>query len=96
MKFDWDETKNRSNELKHGLNFSEACELFTNTQDYLEIYDAAHSDSEDRFLAIGEIQRGTAVVVYTEREGDVIRIIGARFATKTEQDRYRDFKAGIL
>ena len=96
MKFEWDSTKNRSNELKHGLGFSEACELFTNDQEYLEIYDAPHSDDEDRFLAIGEIQRGVAVVVFTERIGDVIRIIGARFAMKNEQDRYREFKARMI
>ena len=96
MKFEWDSTKNRSNELKHGLGFSEACELFTSDREYLEIYDAPHSDDEDRFLAIGEIQRGVTVVVFTEREGDVIRIIGARFATKNEQDRYREFKAKMI
>jgi uncharacterized DUF497 family protein len=96
VKFEWDVTKSRNNELKHGLDFSEACELFTSHKEYLEIYDASHSDNEDRFLAIGEIRRGIAVVVFTERDGDVVRIIGARFATKNEQDRYRDFKARML
>jgi len=59
------------------------------TQDiYLEIFDAAHSDAEDRFIAIGEIDRGIAVVVYTEREEDLIRIIGARFANERERERF--------
>ena len=30
-----------------------------------------------------------AVVVYTEREDDVVRIIGARFATTRERERFR-------
>ena len=50
----------------------------------MEIFDAAHSDNEDRFIAIGEIGRGIAVVVYTEREKDLIRIIGARDAWNTQ------------
>lgn len=66
--------------------------LFTSDEDYLEIFDTVHSDMEDRFLAIGEIRRGNAVVVFTERDGDLIRIIGARFATKREQDCYYSYR----
>jgi uncharacterized DUF497 family protein len=92
MGFEWDDAKDRSNQKKHGLSFSEAARLFQSSQDYLEIFDAAHSQAEDRFIAIGEIDRGIVVVVYTEREDDLIRIIGARFATKREQERYREHK----
>ncbi len=91
MRFEWDDTKDRSNQSKHGLSFSEAKQLFKGSQDYLEIFDASHSDVEDRFIAIGEIRRGIAVVVYTEREEDLIRIIGARFATRQERERYRAY-----
>ncbi|XOV90761.1 MAG: BrnT family toxin [Pseudomonadota bacterium] len=77
--------------MKHGLSFSEASDLFKNDSEYLEIFDATHSELEDRFLSIGEIRRGIAVVVFTERDGDTIRIIGARFATKAEQDRYFEY-----
>lgn len=90
MRFEWDDAKDRSNQKKHGLSFSEAAQLFKGSQDYLEIFDAAHSDAEDRFIAIGEIDRGIAVVVYTEREDDLVRVIGARFATKRERERYRE------
>ena len=41
---------------------------------------------EDRFIAI---DRGLVVVVYTEREEDLIRIIGAGLANKHEQASYR-------
>jgi uncharacterized DUF497 family protein len=51
----------------------------------------AHSEFEDRFIAIGPIDRGIVVVVYTEREEEVIRIIGARLATKREQALYRSY-----
>lgn len=89
MKFEWDDTKDRSNQKKHGLSFSQASRLFESGQDYLEIFDSAHSETEDRFIAIGAIDSGIAVVIYTEREDDLIRIIGARFATKREQEQYR-------
>jgi uncharacterized DUF497 family protein len=51
--------------------------------------DADHSESEDRFIAIGPIDRGIVVIVYTEPEEDLIRIIGARLANKREQALYR-------
>ncbi len=89
MRLEWDEAKDRSNQRKHGLSFAEAKQLFEGSQDYLEIFDAAHSDVEDRFIAIGEIDRGIGVVVYTEREEGLIRVIGARFATRRERERYR-------
>ena len=88
MNFEWDDAKARGNLNKHGISFSEAKELFESDRDYLEIFDSDHSVSEDRFIAIGEIRRGVAVVVFTEREEDVIRIIGARLATSREQQKY--------
>ncbi len=59
--------------------------------DYLEIFDSEHSDIEDRFIAIGPIERGLVVIVYTERNEDTIRIIGARWANKREQSLYRSY-----
>ncbi|MEQ8860352.1 MAG: BrnT family toxin [Pseudomonadales bacterium] len=90
MRFEWDDAKDRSNQQKHGLSFSEAIQLFQSGQDYLEIFDVAHSQEEDRFIAIGELHRGVAVVIYTERDEDVVRIIGARMATNRERDRFRE------
>jgi uncharacterized DUF497 family protein len=73
----------------HGVSFEEARGLFVSNVNYLEIFDSDHSDFEDRFIAIGPIRRGLVVVIYTEREEDIIRIIGARFANKNEQSLYR-------
>ena len=89
MRFEWDDAKDRSNQRKHGLSFSEAKQLFKGNKDYLEIFDVSYSDVEDRFIAIGAIRRGVVVVVYTERDEDLIRIIGARFATKRERERFQ-------
>lgn len=89
MRFEWDEAKNLANQRKHGLSFDEARELFVSGRDYLEFFDADHSDLEERFIAIGPIRRGLVVVVWTERDDGTIRIIGARWATREEQARFR-------
>ena len=89
MEFEWDDAKDLTNQRKQGLSFAEAQQLFESGADYLEIFDAEHSEFEDRFIAVGPIDRGLVVVVYTEREEDLIRIIGARLANKGEQTLYR-------
>jgi putative transcriptional regulator len=49
---------NLANRRSHGLSFEEAAEFFTSGIDYLEIFDEVHSDTEDRFIAVGPIRRG--------------------------------------
>ncbi len=91
MEFEWDDEKAATNQHKHGVSFDEAQELFTSRNDYLELYDENHSTYEDRFIAIGPIQRGLVLIVWTERVNAVVRIISARWATKREQDMYRSY-----
>jgi uncharacterized DUF497 family protein len=85
----WDRAKNLANRKNHGISFQEASELFTSGTDYLELFDDAHSDDEDRFIAIGPIRRGLVLVIWTERDEDVVRIISARWATPSEQALFR-------
>ncbi|HYC88000.1 MAG TPA: BrnT family toxin [Thermoanaerobaculia bacterium] len=82
------EAKNLANLRKHGVSFEEASELFRSGVDYLEIFDDEHSVTEDRFIAIGPIQRGLVLIVWTERDEETIRIISARWATNREQNLY--------
>ena len=84
MPFEWDDAKDEANRERHGLSFEDVVELFTSGVDFLDIYDESHSDEEDRFIAIGPIHTGVVVVVYTERQDDIVRIISARSATKKE------------
>ena len=90
----WDESKSRTNRKKHGVSFEEASALFHRGGDYLEIFDDAHSDEEDRFIAIGPIKKGLVLVVYTERDEDTVRLISARWATKREAGLYRNHIQG--
>lgn len=66
MRYEWDEQKNVANQRSHGISFEEASALFESGVDYLEIFDAAHSIEEDRFIAIGPISRGLVLVVWTD------------------------------
>ena len=53
MDFEWDDEKDLSNQQKHGLSFRDARKLFESGAQYLEIFDENHSETEDRFIAIG-------------------------------------------
>lgn len=92
MRFEWDPGKAEANRKKHGVSFEEATALFVDDANCLEIFDEEHSDEEDRFIALGTIKRGVVVVVYTEPEADVVRILSARMATKSERKRFEQFE----
>ena len=89
MRREWDPAKDRINQAKHGVSFTDAAELLASDTDYLEIYDMEHSLNEDRFIAIGPSRLGLLVVVYTEVSEEVIRIVSARKATRQENRRYQ-------
>lgn len=89
MRFEWNDEKDLSNQEKHGLSFQEAKRLFESGVDYLEIFDPEHSESEDRFIAIGSVDQRLVVVWYAEPEEGVTRIIGARLANKRERELFR-------
>ena len=94
MQFEWDDEKEKINIAKHGIDFTTAARVFKD-ENRLELYDEAHSDTEDRYITIGIID-GVAylvMVVYTERE-EAIRLISARKATKQEGRMYYDYSQG--
>lgn len=86
MHFEWDEAKNRINIQKHGIDFNDAVDIFKHPM--LSLIDGKEDYEEERWIAIGWIKAMMGVVIYTEREGDVIRIISARKATKNEVRHY--------
>ncbi|CAN7575349.1 BrnA antitoxin family protein [Caballeronia sp. LjRoot29] len=60
MKFEWDEAKNRSNIRKHGIDFTDAVEIFKHTA--LTAADGREDFGEDRWIAFGWMQLIVAVV----------------------------------
>lgn len=89
MLFEWDDEKEKINIKKHKLSFSTAALVF-NDKNRIWWYDDLHSDDEDRYITIGMISQkpNIVMVVYTERNGDKIRIISARAAQKNEKEAY--------
>ena len=89
MIFEWDENKNKINIAKHGIDFAEASSTFYDDEAIL-FDDPDHSEDEERFLLIGMSKtiRMLTVCHCYRAEGEVIRIISARKATKTEKEYY--------
>lgn len=54
----------------------------------LALRDERFEYPEARWIGMGWINAWVSVVAYTERQGDVIRIISARRATRLEVTRY--------
>jgi uncharacterized DUF497 family protein len=92
LRLEWDSAKNDENFEKHGISFDDASKLLLAAADSMEVFDNAHSDEADRFVAIGPSARGIIVVVFTECDEEAIRIISARAATRRERRRYEAWK----
>jgi len=76
-RFEWDDAKDRENQKKHGLSFSEAQFAFADPNRVIA-RDLEHSKDEERLYCFGRLNNGTATVRFTIRRG-VIRIFGAGY-----------------
>lgn len=90
IEFQWDDNKARINSEKHGVTFQEAKTVFYD-EFADQFFDQKNSDKEDRFLLLGRsVHSRILMVCHCYRESDeVIRIISARKATKSETRFYR-------
>lgn len=89
IRFEWDPAKDAANRRKHGVSFEEAATVFEDEHALL-IDDPEHSADEDRFvlLAVSAAVR-ILIVCHCYRESDeLIRIISARKADRSEQREY--------
>jgi len=94
LHFEWDGAKALSNERKHGVAFTLALTIFRDPR-IQTMFDDDHSDSEERWVALGSASNGVAlVVVHTWKEMDAtdvqVRIISARRANATERAAYEE------
>jgi len=89
MRFEWDETKSQANLRKHRVSFDEAETTFFDDE-ALVYEDPDHSPDEERFLLLGMSSnlRVLLVVHCLRQDGQAIRIISARKATKSERSNY--------
>jgi uncharacterized protein len=90
IEFEWSPPKAAANLKKHGVSFEEAQTVFYD-EFAVQFYDEEHSPDEDRFLLLGlSTEANLLLVCHCERgDGEVIRIISARRATKRESAFYR-------
>ena len=87
MEFEWDEKKNSENIRKHGLDFTDARQVFQNPV-FVKL-DDREDYGEDRWIGIGMMPNGIVVVfAFTEKDEETIRMISMRKATKNERTRY--------
>ncbi len=91
ISFEWDDEKNQSNFEKHKVWFEEAQTVWADEKS-AEFFDETHSDSEDRYIRIGFSSRERILlIIFCERsDGDAVRIISARKATKFERGIYEE------
>ena len=92
--FEWDSHKAESNLKKHGVTFEQAATVFLDAQ-ALTLFDAAHSEYEERWFTLGYANDDALLAVahtYTVTGSTTarVRIISARPATKQERRYYAD------
>lgn len=89
MRFQWDPRKAKLNLIKHEVSFEEATTAF---RDPLSVTasDPDHSLDEKRFLTFGLSSKGRLLQISHTERGELIRIINARLATKSERKIYEE------
>jgi uncharacterized DUF497 family protein len=90
MKFQWDPKKAKNNLRKHDVSFEEAVTVFKDPLAFI-FDDTEHSESEHREIVIGFSALSKLLLVcFVEKQGDIIRIISARKATRKEKEDYEE------
>lgn len=92
IRFGWDADKAEANLKKHGVSFEEAQSVFFDEHAVQFFNEDSSLLEEDRFLMLGlSFNLRILVVCHCVRENDeLIRIISARKATKSEANFYND------
>jgi uncharacterized DUF497 family protein len=93
IQFQWDQNKNLENIKKHRISFEEAKTVFFDENARL-ISDPEHSINEERFIILGISNKLRILIVIHAYKGndEIIRIISARKATKSESKYYSKVK----
>jgi uncharacterized DUF497 family protein len=82
--FEWDQSKEKLNKEKHGLDFDTASCIW---DDVVIERNDPRNYGETRIVADGVVDGRVLAVVYTWR-GDARRIISARRADRNEREKY--------
>lgn len=88
INFDWDDRKEADNIENHGVDFSEAREVFYDplSQEFID-----EESVEERWILIGTSKRGRLLLIIFQHVDDsTARIISARSATTHERQDYEE------
>jgi uncharacterized DUF497 family protein len=85
--FQWDEGNIEKNWLAHQVSPTECEQLFFN-QPLIVVADMVHSDTEERFFALGHTDAGRLLFIAFTRRGELIRVISARDMSRKERKEY--------
>jgi uncharacterized DUF497 family protein len=85
--FDWDEGNSKKNWIKHKVTPAECEQIFFN-QPLLIKDDAQHSETEKRFLALGQTDKNRSLFIAFTLRNDLIRVISARDMSRKEREAY--------
>jgi uncharacterized DUF497 family protein len=89
--FEWDDQKNRSNRLKHGISFEAAHHVFFDEHCLTEFHRIENGDERWKTLGLlgGEVVVFIGHLVAEDAAGrEVIRLITARKADPKEREEY--------
>lgn len=89
MNFEWDERKNEVNIDKHGFDFADAERVFDLPM-IVEL-DERNDYGEARWIGLGMLNGRVVVIVYTEPNEAIIRIVSLRKAISHERRRYEQY-----
>jgi hypothetical protein len=89
MRFVWDSRKAAANLKKHGVSFEEASTALADDHAVTGA-DPDHSVGELRWITFGVSDGGRLLVVSHTENGDIIRLISGRPATRPERKLYEE------
>ena len=87
--FAWGSGKAAANLKKHDVDFREAATVFDDPLS-TTFPDVDHSTAERRFVIVGTSAPGRVLVVAYTEQGETVRIISARPATRRERTFYEE------
>jgi uncharacterized protein len=92
MEFEWDEVKERTNRIKHGVRFDTALQVFSDPNQLLVEDRIDEETGETRWHTVGLVEQSVLLVVHVYRSKidgqEIIRILSARKASQSEVRRY--------
>ena len=88
-RFVWNRLKNVLNQKNHHISFENAAAVFEDPF-YVEEYDEANSDHEDRYNLTGFLKDWHYITVSFTMRDNLIRIFSARKADGEEEGAYDD------